>query len=163
MKKVIINSVILVYALCSACVDSSMSSTYTCSPDETVYEITKEIDFIDGKSLPQSHILFFVKTTLWENKDGIADAFNSCSSLGEVRIVLDDLNAEPTYDRFGNITEKATKIIYRMAKPSILMLSKYQSLNAFAGDYDNFTFRNQYITKGEYKGEKVIEFVINPE
>lgn len=159
----VITSILLVFATFTSCVDSTKSNAYNCLPDKAVYEITREIDFIDGKSLPHSHIFFFVKTTLWKNKENITDAFNSCSSLKEVRVVLDDLNAEPSYDRFGNITKKASKTIYRVAKPSVKMLSKYQSLDAFSDDYKNFTFRNQYITEGQYKGEKVIEFVINPE
>ena len=58
----VITSILLVVSMFTACVDSTTSSKYTCLPDKAVYEITKEIDFIDGKSLPHSHKLFFIKT-----------------------------------------------------------------------------------------------------
>ena len=152
----------IILLLITACAEPKINTTYECVTKESVYEIVRQVDFLDHKALDSSYHSFFVKTTFWENKENIVNVFRRCPDLKEVLIVIDDVNAEPTYDRFGNEVNKTSKIFCRMTKPSIDMLQMYQSLDAFYGDNENFTFRKQLIAKGKYRGERVVELVINP-
>ena len=160
MKNVlsIITSVLLIQILVPACT----SSSYDCHPEKTIYEITEEVENIDSERLSEQGGHLFCKSLLWKNRKHIASAFNSCPTLTEVRIVIDYLDTEDYYDRFGNKTKDAPKVIYKLSKSSVLILQKYQNLIAFVGDNSHFNFNQQYIKEGEYKGQKVTEFVIFP-